>query len=115
MTELMNKSTTADHSEIIDHNFTGELRGVRHNYIIADLAVMGNMAICHYQAVGANDSLTLGCSSAVNGDTFAQSGVVPDNGDCVLTLKFQGPEEFRKPPHPEKYGSFFRFWHLQEL
>ena len=87
--ELVDKSATADHCEIIDHNLAGTLYGIRHDYVVTDHTVVGHMAVGHDQAVAAYHGLALGGCAAVDGHTLTDSGVVTDNGYRFLAAELQ--------------------------
>ena len=51
MTELMYERTAADNGEVVDLNLTGNLCGIGNNHVVADNTVVGNVGVCHYQAI----------------------------------------------------------------
>ena len=49
--ELMHEAAPANHCEIIDLDFAGELRGVAYDDVVAYDTVVGDMAVGHDEAV----------------------------------------------------------------
>ena len=85
----MDKATTTNYSEVIDHYFSGKLGGIAHNHIVANHAVVCHMSICHQQGVGTHHGLAFGCSATVHGGALAQSGAVADDSDSLLAVEFE--------------------------
>jgi len=61
---------------------------VGENTMIAHDTIVSNVAISHYQTVLTHLSFKSVGSSAVNGNTFPDGGVVSNNGVGFLTIVF---------------------------
>ena len=53
---------------------------------------MGNVAISHKKAIIADHGFTLRCSTSIDCNTFAYSGIISDFSGCFFP--FEGLEEF---------------------
>lgn len=83
MHEMMHGTKRADNGVILDDNMTAEGRGVCHDYIIPDLAIMRDVGISHDQVMAANTSYAAAFyRSAVDGDKFANGVVISDLETC---------------------------------
>jgi hypothetical protein len=51
--------------------------------------IVGDMAVCHDEAVVSDDGFPFGRRSAVDGNTFADGGMMADFGYCFFSCEFQ--------------------------
>ena len=87
--ELVDETSAANYSGIVDVHFAGYLRGVGHDYAVAEHAVVCHMAVCHDKAVFAHYGLACGGGAAVNGGTFVYRGAVADICVCLLAAELE--------------------------
>jgi len=59
------------------------------DHIIADDAIVGNMHICHEQAVIPHNGFIIGFGTTINGHKFPDSGIIPDLNDSFLSVEFK--------------------------
>lgn len=76
--ELVDEGAASDDCEVVDVAFAGELGGVAHDDVVAEEAVVGYVAVCHDEAVVADDGFAFGGCAAVDCDAFADVAVVAD-------------------------------------
>lgn len=89
MAELMHERSAANDGEIVYHDFAGELGCVADDDVVADDAVVSYMAVCHDQAVVADNGFAFGVSASVDCDAFAESCVVADDSQSVLAMELE--------------------------
>ena len=85
----MHESTASYHCPVAYLYFTSQLNGIRHDYIVAQLAIMSYMAVSHYKAVVANDCFTFRSCASMNGYELTNAGVVANDGETVFALKLE--------------------------
>ena len=78
MGELMDQRTTSNNGKRIDNHFTGHLNRIAHDDIVADIAVVSNVAIGHDHAVLANLGDKLRGRAAMYGNAFVQLSAIAD-------------------------------------
>ena len=89
MAELVNESTSTDYGVVVDNYLTGNLSAIRHNHVVAYANVVGDVRIRHNETVVSHNGLAFGGSTAIHGNALAQSGVVADNCNSILTVKLE--------------------------
>lgn len=89
VTELVDESASANHGKVVNDNLTGNLSGIGDNHIVANHTVVSYVAVGHNEAVAADNGLALGGGATVDGNTFANGGVVADYGKSVLATELE--------------------------
>ncbi len=87
--ELVYQSAAADDGVVVDDDFAGELCGVGDDDVVAYAAVVGDVRVGHDQAVVAHDGAPFGGGATVDGDVFAQGGVVAYYGVGFFATEFE--------------------------
>ena len=86
MTELMHQRTTSNDREVIHFHFAGQLRGIRHDDVVMQDAVVRYMAVGHDEVVITDDGLAFRRCAAMNSDELAQHAVIADDGPGLYQL-----------------------------
>ena len=87
--ELVHQCTAADDGEIIYFHFAGQLRGVGHDDIVVQDAVVRHMAVSHDEVVVTDDGLSFAGSTAVDRDELTHDVVVTDDGPGLFAVELQ--------------------------
>lgn len=85
--ELVNERSTANDCVIVDNDLTSHLHGIRHDYIVANNAVVCHMAISHNETVAADYGLALRGSTSVDSYALANCCVVANYSHSVLATE----------------------------
>ena len=89
MGELVNERTTADDGEIVHLYLTGQLRGIGHDDIIVQDAVVRHVAISHDEVVVADNGLALAGRPTMDSNELTQHAVVADDGPCLFSTELE--------------------------
>ena len=87
--ELVDEDIGTDDGKVVDHDLTGDFRGISDDATITDFDVVGHVHTFHKQVVAAHDSAAFGGRTTVDGDVLADGVVVAYLGCGFLTLEFE--------------------------
>lgn len=83
---LVDADQSADDGVIADEDMPGEARGIRHDYMAAQVAVMGDVDVGHHKIMVTDGRMPAAkLRSSVDGDILTKHIVVADNHPCRLT------------------------------
>src|SRR5690606_181357 len=89
LNKLVKRARSADDRPVVDFHMASELYCVYEYAVVADNAVVGNVDICHEEAVLADHGFVFVACAAADGDVFADDGVVADECLCFLSREFE--------------------------
>lgn len=87
--ELVYQCSAADDGVVVYDDFACQLCSVGDDDVVAYAAVVCYVRVGHNQAVVAHDGAAFGGCAAVDGDVFAQGGVVADDGVGFFASEFE--------------------------
>jgi hypothetical protein len=88
--ELMNPRKPADDGEVLNVDVSGKVCRVGHDDVIAQLAVMGDMAVRHQQVVIADDGdADVGAGRPINRNVFPDRVMIADNDPRLLASELE--------------------------
>ena len=89
MAELVHEGASTDDGEVIDYDLSGQLGGIGHDDVIAQLAVVCDVAVRHDEVVVTDDGFAFTEGSAVHGNELTDVAVVPDDGPGLFTVELK--------------------------
>ena len=87
--ELVYEHASRKDGMVVNGDFSGKLRTVAYDDIIANNIVVGDVAAFHQEIARADNGLSFGCGAAVDGDVLADLVVVANDGQRVLATELQ--------------------------
>ena len=87
--ELVNEASATDNCKIVYFNLSGQLAGIADYHVVADNAVVCNVAIGHDETVVADYGLAFGCCAAVYGDALAEHTVIAYDSEGVFSAELE--------------------------
>ena len=89
MAELVHEGATTDDGKVIDYDLSGQLGRIGHDDVIAQLAVVCDVAVRHDEVVVSDDGFAFTEGSAVDGNELTDVAVVPDDGPGLFTVELK--------------------------